>query len=215
MLFNKDNCFCISLLNNKERCDNMKRRCNEIGLEYTVFEAYTKNNLKEKFVNYLNESARGCSQSHFYLWKHIIEKNIPYTLILEDDACFDKLFFSKLSLFEKEIKDPEVDCIFLNSCSSINPLYKWVPITEQYLTGGYILYKNGAEKLVSMYKNCLYSADWMTTRLQKFNHSYGFFPWLIIQEGNESTIGSNIDLDHKKVLRLLGEINYSIDNYII
>ena len=215
MQFNKDNCFCISLLNNQKRIDNMKRRCKEINLEYSIFPAVTPDNLKENFVHYLNGGQRGCAQSHFYLWKHIIELNLSYALILEDDACFDKQFYSRLFNYESTIQDPEWDAIFLNSSESIVPPFQWSPIKEHYLTGGYILSKNGAIKLVNMFSDCLFGADWMTSRLQEYNHCYGFFPWIIIQDGIETLIGSNLDADREKVVRLLDELNYSLDNYII
>jgi hypothetical protein len=54
----------------------------------------------------------------------------------------------------------------------------------------------------------------MTSRIQLHGHSYCYFPWLIIQEGVDSNIGSNVEADHAKVLRCLGEIGYSLDNYI-
>jgi len=54
----------------------------------------------------------------------------------------------------------------------------------------------------------------MTSRLQLLGHSYVYYPWLIIQEGNYSTIGSGIYADHEKVMRCLNSINYYIKNYL-
>jgi hypothetical protein len=53
----------------------------------------------------------------------------------------------------------------------------------------------------------------MTTRLQLYGHSYCYFPWVIIQEGKDTNIGSNLEADHEKVLRCLGEIDYGLENY--
>ena len=53
----------------------------------------------------------------------------------------------------------------------------------------------------------------MTKKLQLLNNSYCYYPWLIIQDGKNSTIGSNYNRDHKKVLKCLNDINYNIDNY--
>jgi glycosyltransferase involved in cell wall biosynthesis len=55
----------------------------------------------------------------------------------------------------------------------------------------------------------------MTSRLQLRGHCYSHFPWLIIQEGDESTIGSGVAEDHAKVLRLLNEVQYPLTNYYI
>jgi hypothetical protein len=54
----------------------------------------------------------------------------------------------------------------------------------------------------------------MITRLQLYGGSYTYYPWLVIQEGIESTIGSGVVDDHAKVLRLLSNTNYAIENYI-
>jgi hypothetical protein len=66
-----------------------------------------------------------------------------------------------------------------------------------------------------MFENNYASSDWMTSRLQMRWNSYSYFPWLIIQEGDESTIGSGVEADHAKVIRCLKEANYSLENYLI
>lgn len=214
-LFNSTNTFCISLLSNTKRLQKMQERFGKLQMEVTIWPACTKENLTNEFVYYLNDNARGCAQSHYNIWKHMMHNNIEYALILEDDACFDKHFFEKLEAFSIDIHDQKWDALFLNASEKIDITNKWVLDKEQYLTGGYILSKRGCYKLLSMFFGWLYAADWMTTRLQLYNHSYSYFPWLIIQEGEESTIGSNAVEDYKKVIRLLSEINYSLDNYII
>lgn len=103
--------------------------------------------------------------------------------------------------------------ILLNASEPIQPRDKWVKVTEQFLCGGYILSKKGAKNLIAMFENNYAMSDWMTSRLELQGHSYSYFPWLIIQEGKETTIGSNIDADNQKVLKCLSEINYNIENY--
>jgi len=213
--FDYDNTFCISLLSNTERCEKMKRRFQTLNLNVTIWPASTPDTITDTFIDYLSPHQKACSQSHWNIWKHIINNNIEYALILEDDACFDKLFFQKIAQFWKDVNDKEWDCVFLNASEEINPSYKWVLAREQYLTGGYILSNRGANKLYNIYSNSLATSDWMTSRLQLYNHSYSYFPWVIIQEGNETTIGSGVELDHKKVVRLLNEIDYSLENYDI
>jgi len=213
--FDKNNSFCISLLSNKERSENMKNRFQNLNLDVTIWPASTSNDLIEPFLDYLKPTQKACAQSHWNIWKHIINNDIKYALILEDDACFDKLFFEKLDRFWQEVNDNEWDCIFLNASEEVKPTCKWVLAHEQYLCGGYILSFRGAHKLIQMNCNCLSTSDWMTSRLQIFDHCYTYFPWLIIQEGKESTIGSGVDADHEKVVRLLSVIDYSLENYDI
>ena len=213
--FNSNNTFCISLLSNIERTKNMQKRFLKMNMDVTIWPATTGETLTKNFINYLNNGQKGCAESHYNLWNYIFEKKISYAMILEDDVCFDKQFFEKINQFEYDIIDNEWDAIFLNASEPISTVNKWVKVNEQYLTGGYIISLRGINKLLSMFSQKLYASDWMTSRLQLHNHCYSYFPWLIIQEGKETTIGSNVDDDHKKVLQCLDKISYSLDNYII
>jgi len=215
--FNKDNCFCISLLNNNERWTRIQERFVKLNLEVTRFQAAVggTDDIIDIFDNRLSNGQKGCGQSHINVWRHILDKKLPYALVLEDDACFDKNWKDKLEWFTKDIDDKEWDIIFLNASEPCCPIDKWVLCKEQYLTAGYIISLKGVKTILGMFHNCFYASDWMTSRIQLYNHSYCYFPWLIIQEGNESTIGSNIEEDHKKVVRCLNEIGYDLDSYII
>jgi GR25 family glycosyltransferase involved in LPS biosynthesis len=104
--------------------------------------------------------------------------------------------------------------VFLNVSEPNPTMFQWISARDQYLTGAYILSLGGAKRLLQMFSHEYASADWMTTRLQTQGHSYTYFPWLVIQEGYESTIGSGVEADHAKVLRCLGEIHYDLNNYI-
>ncbi len=214
--FDKKNTFCISLLSNNDRCTKMAQRFKLLNLDATIFPAVSNTNeLTDEFANYLCDKYKFCGQSHVNVWKHIVEKNLEYALILEDDACFDLKWKEKLDRFSYEINDQYLDALFLNASEPLSTTNTWQVAREQYLTGGYILTLKGAKKLLELFSHCFHASDWMTTRLQLFNHSYTFFPWLIIQEGNETTIGSNIIEDHKKVLRCLNDISYDLSNYLI
>jgi GR25 family glycosyltransferase involved in LPS biosynthesis len=216
-IFNKSNCFCISLLSNNERWLKMEKKFEIIGLDVNRVPAAIggTDDIIDSFNNNLNNGQIGCAQSHVNLWKYIYNNKLPYALILEDDACFDKDWKSKLDNFFKDINDPHWDLILLNSSEPCHPIHEWNLCREQYLAGGYIISFRGVKNILNLFNNYYYSSDWMTSRLQLYNHSYCYFPWLIIQEGNESTIGSCFEEDHNKVIRCLNEINYGLDNYII
>jgi GR25 family glycosyltransferase involved in LPS biosynthesis len=216
--FNKNNTFCVSMLSNEERWRKMERRLKNTELDAARWMAATPNNglITDNFWDWLRPSQKACSQSHLYIWKHLINsRDLEYAFILEDDACFDINWKQKLQQFFTDINDPEWDIILLNASEPIEQKNKWVKVTEQLLTGGYILSKKGAKTMINQFENSYAASDWMTSRLQLHGHGYSYFPWLIIQEGNETTIGSNIDADHEKVIRCLNEIDYSLDNYNI
>ena len=212
--FNKTNTFCISLLSKPSRWSRMEKRFSHFGLNCERFTAITPGDITDIFYHNLMDKPNvcACAQSHINIWRNIVKQNMPYALILEDDAMFDQNWLSKLPT-ENDI-DSNWDLILLNASEPTITHHKWTKANEQYLTGGYIISLAGAEHILKMFDGCYSSADWMTSRLQTRNRSYVYFPWLIIQEGTESTIGSNYQADHEKVIRCLNEAQYSIHNYI-
>jgi glycosyl transferase family 25 len=213
-IFNETNAFCINLKESQNRWIKMENKFNELNIKVSRWNASNVNDIKDNFVDYLNNGQKACSQSHINIWKHVVDNNLEYALILEDDACFDKKWKEKLNQFCVLNQDGEWDAIFLNASEVIEPLNTWTCVKEQFLAAGYIISNKGCRLLLNNFKNLFFSSDWMTSRLQLYEHSYSFFPWLIIQEGKTTLIGSNVELDHIKVVTLLNKINYSLDNYI-
>lgn len=215
--FYKNNTFCISLETHNKRWIRMQDRFKEQNLDVTRWIASTPNNLIDNFYNYLSKEECACAQSHILIWKRMLEHNIDYALILEDDACFNKNWKNMLSEFK--INDPQWDLILLNASEPVIPSFTWTIAKEQYLTAGYILSIKGAKLLLQSFNNNYASSDCMTSRLQYNNHSYCYFPWPIIQDGIDSTLKTNkdsLDADKAKVLRCLNEIGYDISsNYNI
>lgn len=215
MEFNTSNTFCISLESRPERWDRMCSRFQHFNMEVSRCIASTPDTLTDTFHESLNPFQKACAQSHINIWKRVVDNNLPYALILEDDAMFDNAWKSKLNDFaDSNLADTAWDLIMLNCSESESELNTWVNCKEQYLTGAYVISLQGAKQVLSYFNGWFCSSDWMITRLQLYGHSYTYYPWLVIQEGIESTIGSGVFDDHAKVLRLLHEINYSIENYI-
>jgi GR25 family glycosyltransferase involved in LPS biosynthesis len=135
-----------------------------------------------------------------------VRENLSEALVMEDDAMVARDWRESLQKLAPVLqRDPNWNAIFLNASEAASPPNTWVPALEQYLTGAYILSLAGAKWLLSHFGQQFYAADWMTSRLQAHaGHCWTYFPWLVIQEGRESTIGSNVEADHTKVLRLLG-----------
>ncbi len=215
MEFTSANTFCISLLSKPDRWSRCLARFETLGLEVHRWPAACCDaDFTSPIAPYLNTGQKGCAQSHINIWKHIVENNLEYALVLEDDACFDKSWREKLDLFWFTNEDPDWHAIFLNASEPIIPRDTWIKCYEQYLTAGYVISRAGAQRLLDDFGGCFYSSDWMTSRLQYHNHCYCYFPWLIIQEGKDSTIGQNLEADHAKVVRCLKEIDYELDNYL-
>ena len=212
MTFDKSNCFCISLAGSSRR-QRMMDRLRSISLECSMWNASTPSDLVDSFCGGLSVYQQACAQSHIHIWRHILRCELPYAMVLEDDAMFHKKWRKSLLEIEPQlIADGEWDCVFLNASEPVVPLDEWVVVREQYLTGGYVISNKGAKYLLERFlleRFC--ASDWMTSRLQERGHCYGRFPWLIVQEGRDTMIGSNLDADHAKVVRCLGEVGLTIE----
>lgn len=208
--FNKRNTFCISLESRPDRWARMENRFRFFGIECERWIATIPDKVTDKFYDYLNDGQRACGQSHINIWRHMVTNDLPYAFILEDDAMFDMNWRSKLPT--RDI-DEKWDLFMLNASEPVLQYNHWSLAFEQYLCGAYIISLDGAKHLLDSFAGYYGSSDWMTTRLQCRGHSYVYFPWLVIQEGADTTIGSGYEADHAKVLRCLSEANYDLSNY--
>lgn len=215
-IFDSSNTFCINLDSKPDRWERMQSRFEHFNMTATRWPAATSETIHDNFPHYLNDGQKGCAQSHIDIWRHIVEHDISYALVLEDDASFDGEWDNKLAIFQKTNQDAEWYMIVLNGSEPIANRDQWICTRnqEQYLTGGYIISRKGAEVILHDFRDSFFASDWMTSRIQFHGHSYCYFPWLIIQEGKDTSIGSQVAEDHAKVLRCLNEIDYSIENYI-
>lgn len=217
--FDSNNTFCISLETAVDRRERMQKRFEYFGMDVSFCRASTPDECHENFVDYLSPRQRACTQSHLNIWRYLFQNNIPYALILEDDAMFDLKWREKMNDLWEQLRGKEWDAVFLNCSEPAMPLNKWVQAKEQYLCGAYVISFAGVRNIHyimwSLFKNVVYMSDWTTGRLQEMGRCWTYHPWLVIQEGRESLIGSGVELDHAKVVRCLGEIGYDISgNYV-
>lgn len=96
--------FVINLARNPERRVFMEKQLNSLGIPHEFIQATDGNDLnevdferiynKKKSLHYLNtplkKSEVGCAHSHARIYKKIVNENIDYALILEDDIVLDK-----------------------------------------------------------------------------------------------------------------------------
>lgn len=212
--------FCINLEERKDRWETMKQRCKKYNIHAIQWRASTPETVQGNYVQYLKGVQRACTYSHLRIYETMIKNNIEMAFILEDDASFrydwKQIVEAKLDTIDRE--DPEWDCIFLNVSEEIYPVETWVKIKDHCLAAGYIIHQRGAKFILEHFKNMYYMNDWMTQILQARGHSYSYFPWLIIQDGSFSNINDNkqakMTPDYLKVVRLLNNANYPIENYV-
>ena len=92
----------------------------------------------------------GCALSHYFLWKRIVDEQLPYALILEDDVTIGHDF---LATVEKQLEHaPEYDLMYLGRKplreSSETIIDSFVKVKYSYGTHAYLLTYQGAKKLV-------------------------------------------------------------------
>lgn len=219
-VFNGQNAFCIHVESCPERWQRMQQRLQKIDLQVTQFRATTPSDMqrieqyeKQRFYKKTTTLQRCCAYSHVRLWRLIVQRNLPYALVLEDDAQFDKEWRVKLDLLSSEPDfDPTTfETVMLNASNPATK-NKWSKASQQFLTGGYIISLAGAQRLLQMFPDGWNTSDYMVSRLHSAGKSWVYFPWLIIQEGKESTIGSNVEFDHRVYMRMLERIGYDWRN---
>lgn len=206
--FDHNNSFCISLLTSDRR-GRMVDRFKKLNMDVTLWDASTPSEVVDIFSGNFKQTVKACAQSHINIWRYIIDNNIEYALILEDDACFDKNWKDKLDM--NDIHDNNWNIFFLNFEHPLPIMNKWVPVTNQWLTGGYIISLSGAKQLINKFNNKFLPSDGMTSKL---DHCYAFYPWLVIQECLESSLGNDVKRVNDIVNTSLNKISYSRDNYI-
>ncbi len=99
--------FVISLARATDRRKRMTSRLNQAGVKFEIVDAVdgetmNMNLIKPRLIDDLiklrglpktTTGAIGCFLSHYNLWARMIEEQIPFALILEDDSIWDDDFF--------------------------------------------------------------------------------------------------------------------------
>lgn len=119
---------------------------------------YWKDN-KDEDIRCSNPEA-GCTLSHINVWKDIVKKKTPHTLILEDDFFLDMEFQKKFKNVWSEVPE-DFDLFYLSTLPSAYG-FTWDPHSKNVIEihngvwwlSGYILSYEGAKKLVDNFPVC-------------------------------------------------------------
>jgi glycosyl transferase family 25 len=114
---------------------------------------------RDEWPDLLTPNMIACSLSHYHVYKKMVEDDIPYALVLEDDVFIGK----ELSLLLKHIpailKPEDIYLVYFHgdekkfssegkqTITGPYAAYKAVKVWGAYSTGGYILRKEAAAKL--------------------------------------------------------------------
>ncbi|MEQ9945037.1 glycosyltransferase family 25 protein [Pectobacterium aroidearum] len=168
--------FVINLEKDKEKKTKIESECRKAGLDYEIIsavdgKALNDNELKSKThpisANYLSKGEIGCVLSHQKIYKKIIDANIDYALILEDDVELSQEINPFLKDFLNSKNKIKGD-IFLLYPSGLKFLNRKIIIShncffyEVYNSScahGYIISRKAAKKLMRINTPIILVAD--------------------------------------------------------
>ena len=165
--------FVISLKNATERRKFMTQQLKTLGVEFEFLDAYWGaayyNDEKyfarkpsQKYEKRLMTPGEiGCALSHQAIYRKMLDENIPYALIFEDDAVISPDILKVLPELEKNIRPNQL--ITLAKCDLTYKknrihLYGDYHLSKPYMikygsmaqTPGYIITREAAEKILSI-----------------------------------------------------------------
>lgn len=166
--------FVVSLSSAVERRQHISAQFEKQGIEFSFFDAVTPDIAASdaQFMNlsvHENHIARGelaCFMSHVHLWKKIVEDNIPYMAIFEDDIHLGEkahVFLNQSDWIEKDWHLVKLEAFTPKVI--LGPKHKDFPqegreiykLTGKNLgTAGYILSLEGAKFLLNEIKKMDY-----------------------------------------------------------
>ena len=196
--------YIINLPKDKERKTFQEQQFKNLGLSYEFFPAVTLDDIHgETYETHKNDWQRplrkvevACFYSHYNLWKKIVRSNEP-ALILEDDAWLSDALPCALKALS-QLKS--IDCINLESVGRKKILSKKsitldkcnTTLHRLYLdrngTGGYVLYPEGAKKLLAFTQKGIALADAHIRSCPNFI-AYQASPILVIQLDQCQNVG--------------------------
>jgi GR25 family glycosyltransferase involved in LPS biosynthesis len=181
--FNKLKFHIITLNDHPDRLDLLKKQIdNKINYQIHKFD---KNKISAE---------QGCYDSHLYLYKYMIEQNLPYIIILEDNAILNKsIDENKILNF---IDNHKFDVLYLGAF--ITPLQKCSKYKSKNIyrtnyvhgTTCYVINRKTCEKLINK-KDREKAID---IELSKLNNVFMISPLIFHRSNNiKSTINTNYD----------------------
>lgn len=226
----------ITLKSSTERYNYIVNHLSSIGLDFEIIEAINGYKLTEKekeelcdmeavnkYKSWLSDGIIGCSLSHRKALLRMIELNLPYVLILEDDVVLPNNLFEVLAHLEKLIHPDEVITLFsgahrktgLSKTSAkstpFGGLYYPMNINETLSTAAYIIGADAAKKLANAVLPVRASPDsWgMYYSLNTFSSFRVLYPFIIGNKAFKSTVA------YIRPTSFLGRITFFINKYKI
>lgn len=214
--------FIINMKRNIDRKKSMIEKIKYTGLNNFKFVKaidgktdLCNHNFKVQDNTNINIGEIGCFLSHSKTWEYIVDNNIEYALILEDDTTFNTCFNFYMNYIMQNIHlYKSYDLIKINNFRNINNESCldniMLKVNYIYNASSYIISKNGAKKIMELkpneniiavddYLSQINQCKFINTITTKFNlcdQEYRYnFPSTIIGTKQYNNIESNYKLD--------------------
>lgn len=165
--------FVINLEREPQKKQYIQQECQRLKLDFEIYNAVDGSKLTESFIknnvldypnNFLTKGEIGCALSHFNIYKKIVDDNLPYALIIEDDSVITNNLPDFLNSFEtkntkKGIFLLTADFHYLINKKYILDNFEIVEVTRAVRTNGYIITNDAAKKLIKFLFPIRYEAD--------------------------------------------------------
>jgi glycosyl transferase, family 25 len=171
--------FVVNLAESTDRRQRVEQQLNTLGLQAEFFPAVRGSSLDQselsrhydsgKFFRPLSLSEIGCALSHALVYRLIVDRNIGYALVLEDDVLLSKDLPKVLNSLEPHLKPqvPEVTLLIsLREFADTHdvPLgigkYRIVPVIRAGCAHGYVVTNAAARALFENFYPISKPADW-------------------------------------------------------
>jgi len=145
----------------------------------------TEKTNQRKYHYEITRGAVGCYLSHLSIYKKIIESNLNYGIIFEDDSIIANDFYQKL-LYGLNVVPPDWDIFLLGMiCLKCDISKDYVKVNRFWGTHGYIIKKESAVKILSYLDKPIskqIDADLSLLIKKNLINVYAINPMIVIQD---------------------------------
>jgi len=118
--------------------------------------------MKSPLYMFDSDGQSACGLSHFMIWKNMIDNNIPFLTVFEDDVQFHK-DWTTLAPKYYSITPKDIDVVYMGNQGSGTPQDPPITAVPVFCTHAYIITQRGAQRLFHTFVNAarLYAIDCM------------------------------------------------------
>lgn len=160
------NIVVVSLTNQYERRQHIDTLFKEYEIDFEYFNAIDRLRVAETLKKYelyissekLSTGEVACYLSHYCLWQQVIESDMSYLMIFEDDIYFSedaKTLLKELNWLPNNFDIIKLETMYqrvmINKGVNLPLAHKLCQMKSRHMgTAGYIISQKGAEKLIAM-----------------------------------------------------------------